>query len=267
MKEHFDKTNDGIDVSIFTISNKKGMKASIIEYGATVTSIIVPDRSGSLVDVVLGYDTLAEYENNSFFFGAICGRNANRIAGGKYTIDGVTYPLLINDNDNNLHSGPKGFNKIVWKGEEVDESTVKFSYISPDMENGFPGQMETVITYHITEDNRFEMKFEAETDKPTICNLASHTYDNLDGHDAGSIEHLLLKLYSSKITPVSDFQAIPTGEEMDVTGTAFDFRTPKLIGKDIDADDEQLAFVGGYDHNFVMDGTPGELRPFATFSS
>jgi aldose 1-epimerase len=160
-----------------------------------------------------------------------------------------------------------GFDKIVWKGEELDSSTVRFSYSSPDMENGFPGNMEVSVTYHLTEDNSLDMKFEASSDKDTVCNLASHTYYNLNGHDAGSIEKHTAQLFASNINPVIDEQAIPTGDEMDVTGTAFDFRTPKLIGKDIDADDQQLIYVGGYDHNFVMDGNPTELRPFAVFSS
>ena len=267
MRVNFDKTKDGIDVHNFTIKNNQGMSVSIIEYGATVTAITVPDKDGKPVDVVLGYDTLAEYEENGFYFGCIVGRNANRIAKATYTIDGVSYDLLVNDNDNNLHSGPKGFDKVVWTGEEVDDATVKFTYSSPDMEDGFPGNMEAVVTYHITEENALRMTFEATTDKATIANFASHTYYNLDGHDKGSIEKHNVQLFASNITPAVDEQAIPTGELMDVTGTPFDFRTAKTIGQDIDADDQQIAFAGGYDHNFVMDGEPTELRPFGIFKS
>ena len=267
MRTIFDKTKDGIDVHIFTIKNAQGMSVSMIEYGATVTGITVPDKSGNPVDVVLGYDTVAEYEDNGFYFGCIVGRNANRIAKATYTIDDVTYPLLVNDNENNLHSGPKGFDKIVWKGEEIDESTVKFTYFSPDMENGFPGNMDAAVTYQITEDNSLKMTFEATTDKATIANFASHTYYNLNGHDQGSIEKHNVELFASNINPAHDSQAIPTGEEMDVTGTPFDFRTAKTIGQDIDADNEQLAFAGGYDHNFVMDGDHSTLRPFGVFTA
>ena len=225
MRTIFDKTKDGIDVHIFTIKNAQGMSVSMIEYGATVTGITVPDKSGNPVDVVLGYDTVA------------------------------AYPLLVNDNENNLHSGPKGFDKIVWKGEEIDESTVKFTYFSPDMENGFPGNMDAAVTYQITEDNSLKMTFEATTDKATIANFASHTYYNLNGHDQGSIEKHNVQLFASNINPAHDSQAIPTGEEMDVTGTPFDFRTAKTIGQDIDADNEQLAFAGG------------TLRPFGVFTA
>lgn len=267
MKEFFGKTADGIDVNSFKLSNENGMTVTVIEYGASVTGITVPDRNGESVDVVLGYDTVAEYETNDFFFGCIVGPNANRIENAKYEIDGKEYSILVNDNDNNLHSGPKGFDKVVWKGEELDSHTVRFTYSAKDMENGFPGNMDVAVTYQITDDNSLKMTFEGTTDKPSVCNLASHTYYNLDGHDAGSIEKHTLQLFSSNINPVKDDQAIPTGDELDVTGTAFDFRTPKLIGKDIDADDQQLIYVGGYDHNFVMDGDPTSLRPFAVFSS
>ncbi len=267
MKEFYGKTADGIDVNSFKLSNNNGMTVSIIEYGAAVTGITVPDRNGESVDVVLGYDTIEDYEKNGFFFGCIVGPNANRVAGAKYEIDGVSYSLTVNDNDNNLHSGPVGLDRVVWKGEEVDSCTARFTYSKADMEMDFPGTLDVTVTYHITDDNKLEMKFEGVTDKPTVCNLASHTYYNLNGHDAGSIEKHTLQMFSSNILPVIDEQAIPTGEELDVTGTAFDFRTPKLIGKDIDADDQQLIFVGGYDHNFVIDGNPTELRPFAVFSS
>ena len=266
MKALFGKTKDGTDVNSFTISNDSGISATFIEYGATITKLIVPDRNGTPVDVTLGYDTLAEYENNNIYLGAIVGRNANRIAGGKYTLEGIEYTLPINDNDNNLHSGPKGFDRIVWTGEEIDPQTVKFTYFSPDMEGGFPGNMNATVTYKL-DGKSLKMTFEATTDKTTIANFVNHAYYNMDGHDSGSIESNLVQLFASNISPVIDNQAIPTGENMDVTGTAFDFRTPKLLGQDIDNEDAQLGFVGGYDHNFVMDGTPDELRPFAIFSS
>ena len=267
MRSSFGITKDGKEVFLHTLKNSSGMEVKIMDYGASVTGITVPDKDSNPVDVVLGYDTLADYENTSNYFGTIVGRNCNRIENAEFTIDGTTYKVADNDHGNNLHNGPDGFDRRVWDAEDISDTEVRFTYKSPDMESGFPGNFTAVVTYKLEEDNTLRMIYNAVTDKPTIANLTSHTFYNLEGHAAGNIADHNLVINAKYITPVKDSKAIPTGELLDVAGTPFDFNTEKKIGKDIDADDTQIKYAGGYDHNYIVDGEHGTLRTFAVITS
>ena len=252
--EPFGKTPDGQQVRIYRLTNATGMKAAIMTYGAIVVSLQVPDRSGELGDVVLGYDNLDSYVQNSPYFGAIVGRYGNRIAKGRFTLDGVTYDrLAINNGENHLHGGLKGFDKVVWTDEPVWRSNgvgVRLEYLSKDGEEGYPGNLRAVVTYLLTNDNGLRIQYEATTDKATPVNLTHHGYWNLTGGQRDILDHVLT-LNADRFTPV-DKGLIPTGELRPVRGTVMDFTKPTPIGARIDADDEQLKFGGGYDHNWVL---------------
>ena len=265
----FGKTKNGEVVNSYIIKNSSGMTANIISFGATVTKLLVPDKTGEFRDVQLGYDDLKSYEEGSTFFGAIIGRNANRIKDGKVVIDGVTYQMDQNDNENNLHSGLKGIDKKVWTVlPQTDESSITMMCKSNDMEQGLPGDLTITITYSISEDNEFKITYDAIPEKKkTVINLTSHMYFNLNGHYKGNVENHLLTLYADAYNPVIDAKSIPTEENAPVEGTVFDFRKAKKIGKDIEADEVQLKYVGGYDHNFVVNGGTGNIRHFATVYS
>ena len=267
MKAEFGKTKYGATVTSYEISNSKGMSATIIDFGATVTKLIVPDRDGKLRDVQLGYDSVEDYENGKTFFGTIIGRNANRIFEGKTVIDGITYQMDQNDNENNLHSGNNGIDKKMWTVISYDSSSVSMICKSNDMEQGLPGNFTITVTYSITEKNEFKIAYDAGSDKKTVINPTSHMYFNLNGHYKGSIEDHLLTIDSDFYNPVIDEKAIPTEEKVAVEGTVFDFRSPKKVGTDINADEIQLKYVGGYDHNYIINGESGDLRHFATLYS
>ncbi|MBR3041608.1 MAG: galactose mutarotase, partial [Eubacterium sp.] len=265
MKKEFGVTKDGLAVTAYTLSNKSGMSATLINYGATLVKLEVPDNAGNKRDVVLGYDDVTGYEENTTFFGAVIGRNANRICDGKVTIDGVTYQMEQNDNENNLHSGSAGVDKKVWTTlSEDDESSVTFICKTNDMEQGLPGNVTITVTYSLTDDNELVITYDAVSDKKTVINLTNHSYFNLNGHYKGSIENHDLMINADYYNPVIDEKSIPTEENAPVEGTVFDFRTPKPIGRDIEADNQQLQFVGGYDHNYVINGNTGDMRLFAT---
>ena len=265
MKKEFGVTKDGLAVTAYTLSNKSGMSATLINYGATLVKLEVPDNAGNKRDVVLGYDDVKGYEENTTFFGAVIGRNANRICDGKVTIDGVTYQMEQNDNENNLHSGAAGVDKKVWTTlSEDDESSVTFICKTNDMEQGLPGNVTITVTYTLTDDNELVITYDAVSDKKTVINLTNHSYFNLNGHYKGSIENHELMINADYYNPVIDEKSIPTEENAPVEGTVFDFRTPKAIGQDIEADNQQLQFVGGYDHNYVVNGNTGDMRLFAT---
>ncbi len=261
-KQPFGTTEDGTAVDRYTLSNANGMKVQITNYGGIVTSILVPDRNGKLADVVLGYDNLDGYLKNNPYFGCIVGRYGNRIARGKFKIDGKEYSLATNNGPNHLHGGIKGFDKVVWTAKEIrGQQTVglELSYLSKDGEEGYPGNLAVTVAYTLTNDNALRIDYQATTDQPTICNLTNHSYFNLK--DAGAtpiLDHELL-LDADYITPV-DSTLIPTGKLQPVAGTPFDFKTPTAIGARIDAADEQIRFGRGYDHNFVLNGQPGKLR-------
>lgn len=262
-KELFGKTKSGIEVYRYWLENTKGMRAGIINYGAVLVNLLVPDRSGNAADVVLGFDTLEPYFDNGSFFGAVIGPNANRVGGASFVLNGKCYQLDVNDRQNNLHSHKDlGYHKRVWEAIE-EEDGVRFSLEDQDGSMGFPGNKKVQVTYRLTEDNELKIQYEAFSDKDTIINLTNHTYFNLAGHDQGQICDHVLELKASAYTPVTP-GLIPTGEIVSVKGTPFDFLKAKRVGDEIDADDEQLKIAGGYDHNWVLDGESGTVRQFAS---
>lgn len=261
----FGKTKDEKEISLYTIKNDNGMEASVTNLGAILVTLIVPDKSGEVKDVVLGYDKGEDYLTNPCFFGATIGRSANRIAGAQFVIDGVTYRLKVNDNENNLHSDADlGYHKQLWDAEPSDNA-VKFTYFSPDKEMGFPGNLKISVTYTLTEDNALELCYDGISDKKTLINMTNHTYFNLSGHDAKSILDTRVVLHASHYTPIVP-GAIPTGEIAPVAGTPMDFTAAKTVGEEIDTDWAQLTMVNGYDHNFVIDHYDGTLRKIAEAS-
>lgn len=256
VKSDFGKTKDGKKATLYTIENKNGMKVSFCDYGALIVGIYVPDRNGKIEDIALGYDDVTGYEDNGCGFGSFIGRHANRIGGAQFTIDGKKYELAKNDNDvNNLHSGPTGYNHMMYDVEVLtdEESTsISFSRLSPDGEQGFPGNLDITVTYTLTDDNDLAIEYFAVSDQKTVINLTNHSYFNLAGQASGDILDQEVWVKADRFTPTDKF-LIPTGEFADVTGTPMDFRTPKKVGKDINADYEPLKLAGGYDHNYVLD--------------
>jgi aldose 1-epimerase len=268
-KTDFGKMPEGTPVELYTLRNAKGMEATIMTYGGIVISLKVPDKNGKFDDVVLGHDNLGGYLTNSPYFGALIGRYGNRIANGKFSLDGVEYTLAKNNGPNHLHGGVKGFDKVVW---EVDEAEVgehgpklELTYFSKDGEEGYPGNLKVEATYTLTEDNALKIKFKATTDKDTVCNLTHHSYFNLAG--GGDVLDHIVQINADKFTPV-DSGLIPTGELMPVAGTPFDFRTPTAIGAHInETNNEQIKFAGGYDDNWVLNKkSTGELSLAARVS-
>ncbi len=255
----FGQTKDGAPVTLFTLRNIRGAEARISTYGGLVISLKVPDRSGEMGDVVLGYDALAGYLKDSPYFGALIGRYGNRIAKGKFSMDGKEYNLATNNFPNALHGGLKGFDKVIWTPTVLTTSAgpgLKLTYLSPDGEEGFPGNLSVTVVYSLTEDNTLRVDYTATTDKDTVINLTQHSYFNLAGK--GDILSHIVMIPADKFTPV-DSTLIPTGELRPVEGTPFDFRIPTAIGARINQDDEQLKFGKGYDHNWVINKPPGEL--------
>lgn len=252
-KESFGTCKGGEAVFVYTIENKNGVKARITNYGATWVSMIVPDKNGTMTDVLLGYDNVTGYESNGGHFGGLIGRNSNRIAGAKVTINGVTYELDPNNNENNLHSGNHCVDKVIWDVKEHTRQALTLTYRSADMEQGFPGNMDMEVSYVLTDDNALEIHYQASADKDTVANFTNHAYFNLAGHASGDVLGQELMLKASHFTPVIDAKAIPTGETVPVAGTPMDFTAAKPIGRDINADDSQLVYGNGYDHNFMLD--------------
>ena len=253
--------HNGTPIKSYTLRNKNGAEARIINYGGIVQSLKMPDKNGKFDDVVLGYDHLGGYETNSPYFGALIGRYGNRIAKGHFSINGENYTLAPCNAPNSLHGGVKGFDKVVWDakpGKSDLGQTLQLNYISHDGEEGFPGTMTITAVYTLTEDNSLRVEFSATTDKDTIANLTHHSYFNLAGQGNGDILNHVVQINADKTTPV-DATLIPTGELRDVTGTPFDFRTPTTVGARIAQTDEQLTFGKGYDHNWVINHTGSEL--------
>jgi aldose 1-epimerase len=257
-KKAFGKTPDGQQVDLYTLTNTAGMTAKIMTYGAILTELDVPDRDGKPADVVLGFDNLKDYLAGHPYFGATVGRVANRVAKGKFTLDGKEYKLAVNNGPNSLHGGLKGFDKVVWKAEPVrtpNGAAVKFTYASKDGEEGYPGNLTATVVYTLTNENALRLDYTANTDKATPVNLTNHSYFNLAGANAGDILSHELTLFADRYTPVDD-TLIPTGEIKPVKGTPLDFTKPTRIGERID----QLAGEpGGYDHNFVLNGAGKKL--------
>ena len=255
----FGTTPDGIAVDLFTLANDHGVEVRIITYGAIITAIRTLDRSGRLADIVLGFDSLEGYLTRSRYFGAVVGRYGNRIAKGRFTIDGRTFQLATNNGPNHLHGGVRGFDKVVWKAEPFSgggSAGVALTYTSRDGEEGYPGTLHARVTYTLTERDELVVEYEATTDKATPINLTQHSYFNLAGEGSGDVLRHQLTINADRFTPV-DETLIPTGEIASVAGTPFDFRTATAIGARIDNDDEQLRSGAGYDHNYVLNGGPG----------
>lgn len=254
---------DGREIKLYTIANKKGMQVAVANVGAVLVKVLVPDAGGKTADVVLGFDRGEDYMKNPSFLGAVVGPSANRIENASFSLDGAVYSLDANDGANNLHSHrEKGWHKQLW--EAVSEGNgVTFSLEDGDGNMGFPGKKKIRVTYLLDEENALTIHYHGISDKKTILNPTNHTYFNLDGHDSGSIEGHEVWLGASRYTP-ADKGSIPTGEFADVEGTPMDFTEPKKVGKEIEADFEQLNFAGGYDHNWIIDGWDGKLRHFAT---
>lgn len=264
----FGKSKSGEEVALYTLQNAKGMQVAVSAWGATVVSIKVPDRSGNMGDVVLGFDSLDGYLNTNPFFGASIGRYGNRIGKGKFTLDGKQYTLPLNNGENHLHGGPLGFDKKLWRAREVNSKLghgVELKYTSPDGEQGYPGTLNVTVTYTLTDANELRIDYQATTDKPTVVNLTNHSYFNLAGEGSGDILGHTVMIKAARFTP-TDAGLIPTGEIRSVKGTPFDFTTPHTIGERINASDEQLKFGKGYDHNWVLDGEAGKLRLAARVS-
>ena len=249
--EPFGQLPDGTKITRYTLTNKNGMTVKAMTYGAIVTDIVVPDKDGKPGDVALGFDDLGGYLKGHPFFGANAGRNANRIAKGKFTLDGKEYTLATNNGPNHLHGGKEGFDKKVWKAAPTGPNTVQFSYTSPDGEEGYPGKLDAVITYTLTDANELVVGFHTTTDKPTLCNLAHHSYFNLAGHNGGDILGHQLQVMAKNYTPTDD-TLIPTGKVDPVAGTPFDFTTPKPIGKELKQAGGAAPAIG-YDLNYVLD--------------
>lgn len=257
------QVRDFDSIKLYTLENESGMTVRVTNYGAIITSIIVPDRNGKRADVALGYDRVEDYINavDKPYFGAVVGRYGNRIAKGEFTLDGETYSLLQNNGENHLHGGAIGFDKVVWAVDEyVEGKSLTLSYLAKDKEEGYPGNLELIIVYTLADDNSLVVDYHASTDKATPINVTQHTYFNLKGEGQGTILDHKLMLNAKTFTPV-DESLIPTGEMPAVAGTPFDFTTAKAIGRDIDQQNEQLVFGLGYDHNWILnkDGKEGEL--------
>jgi len=260
-KAAFGKTTEGTPVDLYTLVNANGMKATITNYGAILVSLETPDRDGKMADVTLGYETVKEYIAETPYFGAIVGRYGNRIAKGKFSLDGKQYTLATNNDENHLHGGVKGFDKVVWQAKAIlaDKGPgLVLNYVSPDGEEGYPGNLSVTITYLLTDDNELRIHYEATTDKPTVCNITHHSYFNLAGQGNGDILGHELMIAANRFTPV-DKTLIPTGELRPVKGTPMDFTKPTAIGDRVNAKDEQIEFGGGYDHNWVLDNADGSM--------
>ncbi|MGE5611683.1 MAG: aldose epimerase family protein [Bacillota bacterium] len=254
-KSDFGKTKDGQAVDLYTLTNKNGITAKLITYGAILTELQVPDRTGKFANVVLGFDNLKQYEGEHPYFGSTIGRYGNRIAKGKFTLDGKEYTLATNDGPNALHGGVKGFNRVMWTAKPIqakDNVGVEFTYVSKDGEEGYPGTLTSVVTYTLTNDNELRIDYHATTDKATVLNLTNHSYWNLAGAGNGTILDNLLTLKADNYTPVDD-TLIPTGQIAPVSGTPMDFTKPFAIGARIDQ------VKGGYDHNYVLNSKGGKM--------
>ncbi len=261
----FGKLPDGRDVYQYTLTNSAGAIVKIINYGAAVTSLCVPDRDGKIEDVVLGYDTLQGYIDGTAYFGAVVGRYGNRIAKGRFQLDGKEYQLTVNDGENHLHGGKIGFSKVLWDAKilrETGEPSLQLQYTSRDGEEGYPGTVVLKVTYTLTNKNELRVEYEGTTDKPTILNPTQHSYFNLSGDFSKRITNHMLKIEADNFTPV-DKGLIPTGQIKSVEHTPFDFRIAKYIQTGIKDPDEQITFGKGYDHNWVLRGGAGQVRKAA----
>ncbi|MBP8640394.1 MAG: galactose mutarotase [Oscillospiraceae bacterium] len=258
----FGQTKDGKTANAYYLTNSCGASATILDYGCTVQALKVPNAQGGLTDVVLGYDTVAEYENNDAYLGAAIGRFANRIGKSEFTLGGKTYALARNDGENHLHGGIKGFDKHVWSAAE-NGNTLVLSRVSPDGEENYPGNLMLKITYELTDENALKISYDADADADTVINLTNHSYFNLSG--SGSALTHTLQVFAEQFTE-NDEHCLPTGKLLNTVGTPFDFSTPKAVGRDIDGYDIQLHNGNGYDHNFVLSDSAKLKKAAVLFS-
>lgn len=266
LEKKFGTTKDGVEVYMYEISNANGAMMMVTNFGATLHTLQVPNKNQTMTDVILGYDTVGEYESNGGYFGATIGRCGNRIAKGKFEINGVEYQMAINENDNNLHSGPVGYELVVWEVKALDEqkNSITFYHKSPDGEQGFPGTFDVCVTYELTDENELWIHYDGISDKDTVVNMTNHSYFNLSGHASGSVEEHELCINAAQFSEIVDPASIPTGNKVDMAGTPMDFIHSKKIGKDLHADYPMLQYVGGYDHNFIInDYEKGVVRDIA----
>jgi aldose 1-epimerase len=255
-QKNFDTTIDGRPVALYILKDHNGMEAAITNYGGRLVSLLVPDKSGKLTDVVVGFKSVRDYINSTEpYYGATIGRYANRIAKGRFSLNGKQYTLFKNNGPNTLHGGKKGFQAVVWNAKQLNDSALELTYRSPDMEEGFPGNLDVTVMYFLG-DNSFTCDYRATTDKPTVVNLTNHAYFNLNGEGSGTILNHTLEINADRYTPI-DSTMIPIGVLAPVAGTPFDFRTPEKIGARINDNNQQLLFGKGYDHNFVLNTTKG----------
>lgn len=264
----FNETIDGKKTSLYVLKNQNGMQLSMTNYGGRIVSLLVPDSTGKLTDVVIGMNSATAYKDaTEAYLGATIGRYGNRIGGARFMLDGKEYKLAANNGPNTLHGGKKGFQYVVWDAVQPNDSTLELSYVSPDMEEGFPGELTVKVVYTVTSDNAVKIDYSATSNKNTIVNLTNHAYFNLNGEGSGDILQHTAQIYADKYTPV-DSTLIPTGKLEPVKGTPFDFTQPVAIGARIDQDNTQLKYGKGYDHNFVLNGTKGlyGLTHAATFT-
>lgn len=259
-KENFGATDKGDAIEMYTLTNENGVELKVISYGGRITSLKVPDRKGNLENVVLGFDSVGDYLEEDPFFGALIGRYGNRIAKGKFTLDGQEYNLAQNNGENHLHGGEKGYHKVMWTIEEIpDSNALKLTYTSDDLEEGYPGRLDVAVTYTLREDNSLDVEYEATTNKKTILNLTQHSYFNLAGDFSQKILDHQVQINANHFLPV-DKTSIPTGEFKEVASTPFDFRQPKTLGEDINVDNEQIKRGSGYDHCWVLNDQENGMR-------
>ncbi len=259
----FGRNQKGEETSLYIFENANHGVMKVSDHGATLVSLLVPDKEETIRDVVLGYDEASEYEKHTCYFGATVGRNGNRIDNARFVIEGKEYKLTPNESEHNLHSGPNGFERVLWEVKGHTENSITFYHLSKEEEQGFPGDLEVEVTYTLTEDNAVEISYQGKADKTTVMNFTNHSYFNLGGHDSGTVKKQKLQILADSYNPVKDRKSIPTGEIAPVEGTPMDFRKMKAIGQDIEADFEQLKFTGGYDHNYVLSETSGEMKVMA----
>lgn len=252
----FEAIIDGKKTKLYVLKNKNGLEATFTNFGQRLVSLMVPDKNGVFDDVVLGFSNLEGYKTaRGNYFGATIGRYGNRIAKGEFVIDKIKYTLAVNNGKNHIHGGLKGFNNVVWDAKQTNSNEIEFTRISPDMEEGYPGNLTVSVHYKLTDDDELQINYKATTDKPTIVNLTNHSFFNLAGEGNGNVNNHLLTINADSYTPVNQ-DLIPTGEILEVKGTPFDFTTEKPIGQDLDREHQQLEYSKGYDQNFVLNSTP-----------
>lgn len=262
-KMSFGKIKDGSECFCYELKNHNGAYIRVTDFGATLVSVCVPDYEGKLRDVVLGYDSASDYEENTCFFGAVIGRSGNRIEDSKFIINDTEYHMTANENANNLHSGPDGFDNRIWTVKDWDDAHITFCLNSPDLDQGFPGEFHVEMTYGWNDDNELTFHYEGISDTDTVANMTNHSYFNLNGHDSGEVTNQMLRLDADAFTPVKDSASIPTGEIAPVAGTPFDFTTAKAIGQDMEVENIQLQYTSGFDHNFVIRKSKTGIETFA----